>query len=278
MSDQSLELSVSPAGEGRNLEVSARSGSDRKRPLSVERVLGLISVIAAAEDGASLTQLSERLLTPKTSLLNLLPGLVDAGYLVRKGNRYCLGQAAYDLADLINRARPDPIKLAQPLLQRLALDADKTVTLVVLSENERMILHVAKEEPPDAMRFSVEVGALAPIHTTAGGRILLAFGPKAWSSDYLENAQLFSKTPRTIIDRQELASSTEEVRLKGYAITRGETYETVGAISAPVFDRNGLVFALVAAGAVEKVTRQEDRLSALVKRTAEQISARLQRL
>lgn len=258
--------------------IASQTRGERKGPLAVERVLALIAEVAAAPDGCSLTGLSEKMATPKTSLLNLLPSLVSSGYLIRQGNRYRLGQAAFTLAELITNTKPDPIKLAQPLLQKLALDADKTVTLAVLSENQRMILHVAKEEPPDAMRFSVDVGALAPVHTTAAGRVMLAFGPSAWSEDFLANAQLRSRTARTIIDREELLLSTEAVRARGYAMTKGETYETVGAISAPVFDKDGLAFALVAAGAVEKVTRQEEWLASLVRRTAEEISARLSRL
>jgi DNA-binding IclR family transcriptional regulator len=249
--------------------------TERKGPLSVDRVLGVIGAIAVSKDGMTLTGLSETMSTPKTSLLNLLPGLVQAGYLQKQAKMYVLGPSAFELASQIIHTKPDPIRYVQPLLQRLALDADKTVTLAVLADNERMILHVAKEEPPDAMRFSVEVGAQAPVHTTAGGRVMLAFGSGAWSKEYLLNAQLSSRTSRSIIDKKDLQTSIANVKIRGYAVTRGETYETVGAISAPVFDRNGFAFALVAAGAVEKISRQEKALSDMVKKTADEISQRL---
>lgn len=258
--------------------LSKEAGSDRKGPLAADRILGVINAIAVAREGLTLTALSEAIATPKTSLLNFLPGLVHAGYLTKIGKSYSLGNAAYALASRIANSKIDPINLAKPLLQRLALDADKTVTMAVLADNERMILHVAKEEPPDAMRFSVEVGAQAPVHTTAGGRVMLAFGADTWVRNYLLNAQLSSRTPRSIIDMQELEASITEVKANGYSITKGETYETVGAISAPIFDRNGFAFALVAAGAVEKIIRQEQSLSDQVKRTAREISERIQRL
>lgn len=254
-------------------EEDVELGSTRRErtPLAVDRILGLISEVAIS-GGSSLTDLSQKLQVPKTSLLNLLPGLVSGGYLKKDGRFYILGPASYILSKQIERGRFDPVHAAEPFLQRLALDADKTVTLAVLADNERMILHVAKAEPPDAMRFSVSVGTLSGVHTTAAGRVMLAFGPKAWVDDYYANAQLPSRTPRTIIDRDKLAASAEEVRRQGYAVTKGETYETVGAIAAPVFDTAGLAFALVAAGAVEKIVRQEDMLSALVRQTADKIS------
>lgn len=262
----------SPADEGVGHLESQRQ--DRK-PLAVDRVLGIIAEVAAS-GGSSLTALSLKLQIPKTSLLNLLPGLVASGYLKRDGRSYVLGEASYDLSALIDQGRFDPVKESEPLLQRLALDADKTITLAVLAQNERMILHVAKAEPPDAMRFAVSVGTLSPIHTTAAGRVFLAFGSETWVEDYLTNAQLQSRTSRTIIDREQLVASAAEVRRRGYAVTKGETYETVGAIAAPVFDNAGLAYALVAAGAVEKIVRQEETLSSLVRRTAEQISQKIQ--
>lgn len=246
---------------------------DRK-PLAVDRVLGVLAEVAAS-GGSSLTDLSSRMQVPKTSLLNLLPGLVESGYLKKDGRSYRLGPASYNLSNLIEKGRFNPVQACEPFLQRLALDADKTITLAVLADNERMILHVAKAEPPDAMRFSVSVGTLSGVHTTAAGRVMLAFGERTWIEDYFANAQLQSRTSRTIIDRDQLAASAEHVRNCGYAITKGETYETVGAIAAPVFDRSGLAFALVAAGAVEKIIRQEEVLSLLVRRTAEKITEML---
>lgn len=266
----SLKPASSSVGGGDQADVR----SDRK-PLAVDRVLGLIAEIATS-GGCSLSELSRRMQIPKTSLLNLLPAMVEGGYLAKDQRRYVLGAASYSLASVIERGKFDPVKTAEPFLQRLALDADKTVTLAILADNERMVLHVAKAEPPDAMRFAVSVGTLSPVYTTAAGRVMLAFGPRAWVEDYLTNAQLASRTTRTIIDRDQLLTSAEQVRQKGYAVTRGETYDTVGAIAAPVFDEKGLAFALIAAGAVEKIVRQEEMLSILVRRTADQISQKLQ--
>jgi DNA-binding IclR family transcriptional regulator len=58
-------------------------------------------------------------------------------------------------------------------------------------------------------------------------------------------------------------------------MTRGETYETVGAIAAPVFDAEGFAAAVVAAGAVERVVTQEKKLAELVRATADELSALL---
>jgi DNA-binding IclR family transcriptional regulator len=241
--------------------------------LATERIMGIFQSVARSVVGKSLTELSQELGAPKSSLLNLLPGLIGMGYLVRAGRMYRLGPMAFELAAAIGRVNFDLARVAQPLLRRLAEDTGKTITLVVLDQEERAILHIAKEESPAAMRFAVDVGSRAPLHATAGGHVLLAFQPGDWVENYLTHAPLRPMTPTTITDVVRLREAIERTRELGYAITLGETYETVGAVAAPVFGANGFVCAVVAAGSVEAVRLHRERLSARLKHAAEEISA-----
>jgi DNA-binding IclR family transcriptional regulator len=248
------------------------SAADKTGPLSMERIFGILFSVSSQARGKSLTELSLELSTPKTSLLNLLPGLVTSGYLIRDGHHYRPGPTAFRLAAAIGRVEETVATLAQPLLRRLAEDTGKTVTLCVLAPDERAILHIAKEESRAAMRFSVEVGSRAPLHTTAGGRVMLAFRPGAWAENFMRNATLTRQTESTIAERDALRASVEEVRKQGYAMTRGETYDNVGAVSAPVFGAEGFLCAIVVAGAVEQVIAKAEVLASLARSTAEEIS------
>jgi IclR family acetate operon transcriptional repressor len=267
-----------PATRSPDEKPGAEAGQGPARgPLSMERILGILASVAADPGGKSLTRLSAELGTPKTSLLNLLPGLTASGYLTRAGHAYRLGPKAFQLATTILHARRDVASIAKPLLQRLAEDTGKTVTLCVLAPDERAILHVAKEEARAAMRFAVEVGERAPLHTTAAGRVILAFRPGEWAERFLQHARLEPHTARTITDREQLRASVQEVRRVGVAITRGETYETVGAVAAPVFSSEGFLGAVVVAGAVERVIAQSGELGALVRGTADELSTMMGR-
>ena len=241
----------------------------------MDRIFGILGSIAADAGGKSLTRLAEELDTPKTSLLNLLPGLTAEGYLIRDKHHYRLGPQAFALARAILNSRQDIGVLARPLLQRLAADTEKTITLCVLAPDERAILHIVKEESRGAMRFAVEEGHRAPLHTTAGGRVILAFRPGQWADHFFRYARLAPQTRHTITSPERLRASVQEVRERGYAMTRGETYETVGAVAAPVFDAEGFTAAVVAAGAVEQVVAQADELAALVRSTADELSSLL---
>jgi hypothetical protein len=59
----------------------------------------------------------------------------------------------------------------------------------------------------------------------------------------------------------------------GYAITKGETFDDVGAVAAPIFSTDGFLCAIVVAGAVEHVNSQSSKLSQLVRCTADEIFA-----
>jgi DNA-binding IclR family transcriptional regulator len=248
-------------------------GTGKAGPLAMARTFGILLSVAANPRGKSLTALSVELDTPKTSLLNLLPGLASSGYLVRQGREYRLGPAAYRLATVILRTRETIVTVAQPMMRRLADDTGKTVTLCVLAPDERAILHIAKEESTAAMRFAVEVGDRAPLHTTAAGKVMLAFRPGDWTERFISNAMLTRQTGHTIIDRDELRASVEQVRAAGFALTQGETYDNVGAVAAPVFGADGFIAAIVVAGAVERVVAQSETLAVLVRSTADEISA-----
>jgi DNA-binding IclR family transcriptional regulator len=240
-------------------------------PLSVERVLGILRSVAGDAHGKTLTELSEALATPKTSLLNLLPALTAAGYLVRSGRACRLGPAAFQLASAIRSANHDVASVAQPLLRRLAEDTGKTVTFCVLDEDERAILHIAKEESRSAMRFAVEVGSRAAAHHRRRTRHL-AFRPGEWAERFLRHARLPALTEHTIVDRRLLRASVADVRARGYAMTQGETYDTIGVVAAPVFRSDGFIGAIVAAGAVEQVRAQGGELGAVVQGTVQELS------
>lgn len=251
---------------------SAPAKAAPRGPLSMERVFGILVSIAGDAHGKSLTQLSRELNTPKTSLLNLLPRLTADRYLTRDKDRYRLGPQAFEFARAIMQSRQDLAGLARPLLQRLAADTDKTVTMCVLAPDKRAVLHIVKEESRAAMRFVVQEGHRAPLHTTAAGRVMLAFCPGEWVDHFFRHARLAQHTRKTITDPAQLRASLEEVRLQGYAVTRGETYETVGAVAAPVFGSEGFVGAVVAAGALEQVVAQLGTLGPLTRGAADELS------
>ena len=74
------------------------------------------------------------------------------------------------------------------------------------------------------------VGLAVPLHCSALGKVLLAFGGAAMPSEPFE-----ARTPRTITTRAALDTELAAVRGHGYAVTDEELEPGLVAVAAPVF-------------------------------------------
>ena len=74
------------------------------------------------------------------------------------------------------------------------------------------------------------VGLAVPLHCSALGKVLLAFGGAAMPSEPFE-----ARTPRTITTRAALAAELGTVRDRGFAVTAEELEPGLVAVAAPVF-------------------------------------------
>jgi DNA-binding IclR family transcriptional regulator len=74
------------------------------------------------------------------------------------------------------------------------------------------------------------VGLAVPLHCSALGKVLLAFGAATMPAEPFE-----SRTARTITTRAVLAAELATVRERGYAVTDEELEPGLVAVAAPVF-------------------------------------------
>jgi len=75
----------------------------RKRHRMIDRVAGILELVARNHDGLTLTELARLLDSPLSSLQGLANGLVAAGYLDEYDRRYHLGGAPYLLNQMAGR-------------------------------------------------------------------------------------------------------------------------------------------------------------------------------
>ena len=86
------------------------------------------------------------------------------------------------------------------------------------------------------------LGRRTPVHCTASGKAILAFGPSAVRERMLARP-LEQVTQRTITDRAELEAELDAVRESGIARTHEELELGLDALAAPVFGADGEVVA-----------------------------------
>lgn len=144
---------------------------------------------------------------------------------------YGLGPLALQLG-LISLQQYDPVRLATPVVEALALQLGHTVAIAVWGTRGPTIVRVA--EGPTPVHISMRHGTVMSLAGTASGRLFAAYRAE-------DAAALCEPLPD--------AAMTAAVRETGLATSRDGVVPGVSAAAAPVFDASGrLVLALTAIG------------------------------
>jgi IclR family acetate operon transcriptional repressor len=242
-------------------------------PRALGRALEVLEALARRRDGATLSALSRRLGSPKSSLLYLLRPMTRLGYLVRTPDgRYLLGPAAFTLAmaALSNRELPE---MARPFLEDLAAKSGETALLATLAGDVAAAVYIDKVESRNTVRYTARIGERRPLYCSAIGKLLLAYLPPAKRQDYLRTTRLKAFTPQTPVTRGDLRRELDEIREAGLSVSIDEIAEGAAGLAAPVFDRHGDVVAGLVLGALsQRVRAEQPRLAALVMDSARDLS------
>lgn len=172
---------------------------------------------------------------------------------------YGLGPLALQLG-LISLQQYDPVRLATPVIEELALQLGHTVAIAVWGTRGPTIVRVA--EGPTPVHISMRHGTVMSLAGTASGRLFAT-----WRAT--DAAALGEPLPD--------AALMAAVREQGLATSRDGVVAGVSAAAAPVFDAAGrLVLVLTAIGPSASFdTALDGALAVTLRGSAEQLSRRL---
>lgn len=204
----------------------------------------------------------------KSTVSRLLAVLETRGLVRREGRGFAPGPELARLGALA-LSSVDVREAAREPLERLARETGETVNLAVREGDQA--LNVDQVQTAYFVGATDWTGRGAPLHATANGKVLLAFGRGPLPDE------LPALTIHTITDRPELLAALEAVRGRGYATALGELELGLHAVAAPVFDSVGnCVAAVSVSGPSYRLTRE--RLEKAAERcvaAADEISKRL---
>lgn len=222
------------------------------RPIgSVTRAISALDVLADADQGLGVNELSRRLGVNASTASRLLATLEASG-LVERGpeGRFRLGLRLITLADRV-LARLDVRELARETLTRLVRETGETATLSVPGGAAAVTVDFVPS--PSSVGSIARLGRPSVLHATATGKVMLA-----WGEATLPGGRLARFTERTICDRAALAADLRAVRERGYADCFGERELDLNALAAPIFDRTGRLVAMLGLqGPASRLDRQE---------------------
>jgi DNA-binding IclR family transcriptional regulator len=240
---------------------------------SVDRAITILKTLGDAASDLGVTDLSQRLGFPKSTVYRLLTTL-EQGELVEQDpatEKYRLGVGLVRLAEPV-LVRMDLQQAAQPHLRALAEACHETVNLSILTSDAKVI-NIASFPSPHMVRNVGWIGREMLPHSVSSGKALLAHMSKR-RVDRILASGLPRFTERTITDPHRLQEELAQVRQRGYAVAREELEEGLSAISAPIVDREGHVIAVVSvSGPSFRLTEKRlEELAEMTRETAQAIS------
>ena len=183
---------------------------------SVERIFGIIEVLAAHPAGVGLQKLAAEAGLAKSTTHRLLASLVQLGYARQDSvtGHYRLTLKMFELSSGIVNSM-DIMGVAKLHLERLAQRTGEAVHLVI--RDARDIVYIYKTESGPS-RMSSRVGLRSPLYCTGVGKAILATLPEAEVEEIWRHSRPEKVTGRTITDLDVLKAQLKMVHRCGYAI------------------------------------------------------------
>ena len=215
---------------------------------AVDRAAQLLIEVVHRPDPVTFTELNSASGLAKSTTSRLLMALERNGLVQRDSHGGFRPGEVFVSYAWRSGAEAGLIPVAQPFLDRLGEATGETINLGV--ESRGMVEQIAQVDSTYMIGGTNWVGLSVPLHCSALGKVLLAYGAAA-----LPSGRLARRTSHTITGREALAAELAEVRRRGYAVTNEELEPGLVAVAAPVY-REGetVVAALSVSGPASRMT------------------------
>jgi len=235
----------------------------------IERMMKLLEVLARHPQPVALKNLAQASGLHPSTTHRILAALVNDSMVERidPGN-YRLGIRLLELGNLV-KGRISVREHALPFMRELHAATGEAVNLSVRRDDE--IVYIERTSSGRSlMRVVNIVGARAPLHITAVGKLFLLEDGAEGLKDYAQRTHLPQFTRNTLTSVAVLEKELERIKRNGYAIDNEEAELGVRCIGAGVRDDSGALVAGLSVSAPAE--RMKTAWSGLVRETAEKIS------
>ena len=215
--------------------MSEDSGS--RKIQSVEFALRILEYIAQCQSSVGVTEMARAFDTTKSRIHRHLQTLVAAGYLIRNDETERYGVSARLVA--LGQAVSESFEIASAARDVMRELRDRLGHAVTISQPEPDGNRIVNIMPSRSnIEIAVKPGSLLQFHSSAQGKVTLAFGNPATLQRILQEP-LQMTTPYTITDPIRLRAEVEATRRRGWAVAPHEAMIGINALAAPIFDALG---------------------------------------
>lgn len=213
---------------------------DKNTIKSIVKAFDVLEVLGNKGE-RTLSELARDLNYPVSTTQRIVNTILDKGYMTKNTitGKYRLGLGLMRLQNSIVE-NYSIVEIAKPFMEAMVDETRESSNLGILDGKE--VIHVYRVESPEVLKATNILSFRLPAHTSATGKLLLAFEP-------IENIyRLFNKelkpcTENSIRNREQLIIELENIRKMGYAVDNEEGYHGVMGIAVPILDYKGSVLA-----------------------------------
>lgn len=213
--------------------MTEKPSSSGRRIKSVSRVIPILEEISRHDD-VSLSELSERLEMPKSSLHHYLESLQYLRIITKENERY---RMSLKLLTYSGRVRDSQQAFSnhKQRVDALARKAGQNAQVVVEENMEGVYLYqsIVNDNHTDTC-----LGTRVGLHSSAAGKAILAQLPDTAVREYLENRDLERFTENTVVDAETLWEEVETIRREGVAFDDEEQFPGVRCVAGPIGQDN----------------------------------------
>jgi DNA-binding IclR family transcriptional regulator len=213
-----------------------------------ERVLNILNLLSINTKGLTLTEISEALNIPKSTLYPIMQTMLERNFvsLEKSSLKYSIGISAFCIGASYPRNKY-MMDFIQKIMKNIVGNIDETCQMGILDGDN--VLYVLKEDPVKDMdiRLISHIGKRIPAYCTALGKALLSEhtieeikalypeGLKAITKNTITDFNILEKQLKKIRETH-VASEVEEVTefLRCYAVPLTSKSKIIGAISISI--------------------------------------------
>jgi IclR family transcriptional regulator, KDG regulon repressor len=224
---------------------------------SVERALKILDLFDEHKSELKITEISEMMGLHKSTVHSLLKTLQLHSYIDQnpEDGKYRLGLKLAERGNLVIN-NMDIRKTARKYLLDLSAKTGQTVHLGILDGREGVYIDKV-EGKQSIIRYS-RIGRRLALHSTAIGKVLLAYQHPNEIEILLKDYQYQYQTANTIINENLFRNEIENVKQQGYAVDDQENEQGVRCAAVPIFNGKGQVLAAISISTlISRVNDQE---------------------
>ena len=211
---------------------------------NLERGLLIMELLATHKQGLTLAEIIQLSSITKSSAFRIINTLIFKNYLQKNETTKKITLTRKLLTLGISSISEQSIaEMSIDVMRALRDELKESVMLgVILGSKGTILEQVASSYP---VKLFVEQGTQFSLHSSVGGKSILAYLPEEECATVLKGMNFTKYTEKTIVSRVEFKKELRQVKEIGYAIDNGEDIQGINCVGAPIFNEYGYPVAAI---------------------------------